>query len=300
MNILGLILLFSICFACWLIYKAYFSGQVCTYCKQKISGFANYHPECQYKYATAVQEIREIIANGIVHSDNLDSLQQKIKNIATERSISEKKVNEALIDGWERALDHFLEDNVLTVEEEKSLVIFQEKFGLNQYELDSNGAYTKSVQAAILRDITEGKPTDRIKFNNVPFNLQKNENLIYLFNDVPYYEEKVKRSYVGGYAGVSIKIAKGIYYKTGAFKGHPVETSQMVNIDNGCVGVTTKHIYFAGGRKSFRAPFTKIINLTPYTDGIGIHLDNKTAKPQILKTGNGWFIYNLVQNLSQM
>jgi len=36
----------------------------------------------------------------------------------------------------------------------------------------------------------------------------------------------------------------------------------------------------------------------PYSDGIGIHRDAASAKPQIFVTGDGWFTYNLVVNLA--
>ena len=37
----------------------------------------------------------------------------------------------------------------------------------------------------------------------------------------------------------------------------------------------------------------------PCTDGIGVMRDAQTAKPQEFRTGDGWFIYNLVTNLAQ-
>ena len=36
------------------------------------------------------------------------------------------------------------------------------------------------------------------------------------------------------------------------------------------------------------------------SDGFGIMRDAQSAKPQALKTGDGWFAYNLAANLPQM
>lgn len=66
------------------------------------------------------------------------------------------------------------------------------------------------------------------------------------------------------------------------------------------MGVTTKHLYFAGDGKSFRVQYDKIVSFEPLNDGIGIQRDAATAKPQYFVTGDGWFIYNLVTNLAQM
>ena len=66
------------------------------------------------------------------------------------------------------------------------------------------------------------------------------------------------------------------------------------------MGITTKHIYFAGARKKFRVRYDRIVSFEPYDDGFGIMRDAQTAKPQTFRTGDGWFAYNLAVNLSQM
>jgi hypothetical protein len=93
---------------------------------------------------------------------------------------------------------------------------------------------------------------------------------------------------------------KGVYYRVGAFKGHAVESTERVHIDTGWVVITTKNIYFAGPQKSVRIPYAKIVSFEPFSDGIGLMRDAATAKPQIFVTGDGWFTYNLVTNLSQL
>ena len=70
--------------------------------------------------------------------------------------------------------------------------------------------------------------------------------------------------------------------------------------DVGILGVTNKNVYFAGQRKAFRIPFTKIVALQPYSDGIGILKDGATAKPMTFTTDDGWFAYNLISQLSHL
>jgi hypothetical protein len=117
---------------------------------------------------------------------------------------------------------------------------------------------------------------------------------------VAYYEQETRREYVGGYQGVSIRIARGLYYRTGGFKGHPVQKTETVYMDTGLLGVTNKHIYFAGSRKKFRIRHDKIVFFTPYSDGIGVQRDVASAKPQSFVTGDGWFTYNLLSNVSKL
>lgn len=76
---------------------------------------------------------------------------------------------------------------------------------------------------------------------------------------------------VGGSQGVSIRIAKGVYYRVGAFKGQPVEYSERVFVGSGLFAVTNRHIYLSGG-KSFRIQHDKIVTIEPFTNGVGMCL----------------------------
>ena len=41
------------------------------------------------------------------------------------------------------------------------------------------------------------------------------------------------------------------------------------------------------------------MSFEPYEDGFGIMQDAQTARPQTFRTGDGWFAYNLADNLAQ-
>jgi hypothetical protein len=273
----------------------------CKICGQSAGWFKEYHAECKERYKTGLDELVSVAINAVINISQCDSLMDRCRAIAKPNRISDQNIKDALIVAWERALDKFLDDGILSKEEENQLMTYANKFELGQSELDRKGQFTRATQAGILRDIVEGKIPQRSTISNaIPFNLQKSETLVWIFHNVALLEEKTIRSYVGGYQGMSFKVAKGVYYRVGAFKGHPVESTQMVNKGNGALGVTTKNIYFAGAQKSLRVPYSKIIQFIPYSDGIGIHTDAKTAKPIAFVIGDGWFVNNLVQNLAQM
>ncbi len=65
------------------------------------------------------------------------------------------------------------------------------------------------------------------------------------------------------------------------------------------MAITNRHIYFSGG-KSFRVRLDKIVSTEPYSDGILIQRDAQTALPQVFITGDGWFTYNLIMNVSNI
>lgn len=272
----------------------------CRYCGQNAGWFRSAHPTCEEKHATGWDQMVAVATHAAQTAQSFDGLRGQLAEIRRSSFRAESDIDKALLQGWEKALDHFLNDGLLAADEEERLISYANRSGLAESTLKSSAAYNRGAQAAVLRDLMEGKLPTRVSFAGViPFNLQKSEALVWLFNDVRYLEERIRRSYVGSSSGVSIRIAKGVYYRVGSFKGHPVETTQTELIDSGILGITTKHLYFAGARKSLRIPYTKVVSFTPFSDGIGIHRDAATAKPQAFITGDGWFIYNLVMNLSR-
>ncbi|MFX0142010.1 MAG: hypothetical protein ACFFDN_50705 [Candidatus Hodarchaeota archaeon] len=273
----------------------------CQYCGKPTGFLKKKHPECERLHKNGWKSMLETAKKSVMSGEGFNSLLPQLENLARKSYISKGKIREVLIQGWSNAVTDFLDDGVLSEEEEKYLTEFQEHFNLSQSELDSNGSLTKTVKAAILRDVLNGEIPEKINIkNSLPFNLQKTEKMIWLFNNVEYYEEKTRRHYEGGHQGFSIRVAKGLYYRAGAFKGYPVEKTEIVPIDIGLMGITNKHIYFTGDRKSFRVKYDKIVSFTPYDDGIGIQRDAASAKPQIFKTNDGWFSYNLISNLAQI
>ena len=127
----------------------------------------------------------------------------------------------------------------------------------------------------------------------VPFNLMKSEQLVWVIQGVDYLETVVRRERRGTSHGVSIRVARGPYYRPTAFRSRPIEWEETVHADTGMLGLTTKHIYFAGRRKRFRVRYDKIVTFDPYEDGFGIMRDAQTAKPQTFRTGDRWSAYNL-------
>jgi hypothetical protein len=172
---------------------------------------------------------------------------------------------------------------------------------MSQAELanDEDGSFTRIVKAVVIRDVLKGIIPKHFKIRgSIPFNLRKGETIVWAFNNCEYYEDQTRRKYIGRTQGISIRIMKGVYYRTGAFGGSSIARTERTHVDTGLIAITNKHLYFAGELKSFRVPYAKIVSFEPFSDGIGIVRDAVTAKPQIFVTHDGWFTYNLVTNLA--
>lgn len=280
----------------------------CIYCGKPAGFLRGKHIECEKQYLQRQRTIEKgkerivhEVQRAIKGTEDFTELEGLISEIEETFFVPSDERNTLLIEAWETSVDQFLEDGVLEELEEKRLNQFKNHFALSQNDLDKNGAFTKITKVAILRDVLSGVVPQRMSIvGSIPINFQKGEQLVWVFPGSEYLEDKIKRQYVGGSQGVSLRVMKGVYYRTSAFKGNAVEYTQRTHIDTGWVVITDKHIYFAGPSKSLRIAYSKVLSFLPFSDGFGVLRDAATAKPQIFVTGDGWFSYNLVINLAQL
>lgn len=259
------------------------------------------HAECAALHSGSLKRARSELASALRTSGNFEALVPRIERFAETGRLSSADVKNALVSEWEAAVGHFLEDGELDAAEEHRLTCYIEQFKLAQSDLDRNGALSTLAKAGAIRELLEGRIPQRMTVQgSLPINFLKSEKVVWAFSNATYLEDKNQRTYVGGSQGFSVRLMKGVYYRTSTFKGQAVDHAVRVAIDEGLVVVTDKSIYFAGGRKSLRLPFTKIVSFQPFADGIGIVRDAANAKLQIFATGDGWFIHNLVVNLARL
>jgi hypothetical protein len=272
----------------------------CKYCKKPAGLLRSQHSECREAFEEGKQKLLHLVSNVMKGLTNNAEIEIEASRFANQWTLGMPDIKPILIDGWSKALDVALEDGVISHEEEKKLVDLQEFFGLSQKDVDEQGAYTKLVKSCVLREVMNGEIPEAFQpEGNLPVNLQRGEKIVWGFQPVQYYEQKNRTQYVGGSSGVSVRIAKGVYFRTSAFKGSPIVTTQTIHIDTGLLLATDRNIYFAGPTKSFRIPYGKIVSYQPFSDGISLCRDTASAKPQVFRTGDGWFTYNLLSNLGR-
>ena len=58
--------------------------------------------------------------------------------------------------------------------------------------------------------------------------------------------------------------------------------------------------YFAGESHRFRICHDRIVSYTPMEDGVSLTRDRANARPEMFRTGDGWFTYNIVANAQNL
>lgn len=272
----------------------------CKHCGKPAGLFKKVHQECETAFKEGSNRIVAEALASIKRKDEFTGLKSRIDAVAIRSHIGTDEEKSLMVAAWEKAVDLFLDDGVLEEKEEASLVRFKKHFMLKDEDVDKRGFLTKTVKAGALRELLEGKIPKRVTFSGVALNLQKGEEIIWAFPNTEYLEDKTRRRYVGQSHGVSVRIMKGVYYRTSAFRGHPVEYEERVSRGHGVMVLTNKHIYFHGAEKSFRIAYQKIVSFEPYSDGIGVIRDAANAKAQTFINGDGWFTFNIISNINNI
>lgn len=195
------------------------------------------------------------------------------------------------------ALDEYNLMPEIPNETEKYIDGLTAKMNISEDMLASKSQYVDFTKSLIVQDILHGIIPRRATLTRNPINFQKNEILIWPFVGVVLYEKVVRHQSVGASRGISVRVANGIYYRVGAFKGEPLTTSSLQAKYTGSLIITNKNIYFYSIQKSIRLPYEKILSFVPFEDGIGIQPDRMNAKTIYIKGLDGRFAFNVVSNI---
>lgn len=104
---------------------------------------------------------------------------------------------------------------------------------------------------------------------DTPFVLGRDERC-YASHEV---EESILTDHVqyrGGYSGMSFRVARGVYMRTGGTRGNRVVTQSLDHVDNGTLYITTQRLVFNGRHSAQEIKRTKVAGMDRYNDGVVI------------------------------
>lgn len=219
-------------------------------------------------------------------------ISQKVKNTLP---LARDKEEQAYYDMLAKAGKKFIVDGVISQTNQQKIDEYVSFLGLSLTNLPyslKGYAIEELGQASILSDLQAGRTPKYVI--NTPVILSKGEIALWCYNNVTMYQEKIKREYVGRSSGFSFPIVKGLRYRTGGFKGHPVESSYMDNMGAGSLIITNKNIIFWGQTRSIKVPYKKIIGINPYSDGMEVQRDGSNVKRLTFQGFDCSFVMNVL------
>jgi hypothetical protein len=166
-------------------------------------------------------------------------------------------------------------DDIMTIEENEHLNAVMTALGTTW---DRFGAvYPALLEQAAVASINGGTLPEVAS----PHILAKKGEIVHYECAASLMKDVAVRQYQGGNSGFSFPIGHtGVRYRVGATKGHSVQVGTQLQVaDIGLLSITNKRAVYSGTRKTLDMPYSKLVNLTAYLDGIQFHLSNRVNAP---------------------
>jgi hypothetical protein len=179
-------------------------------------------------------------------------------------ALSPQELERLHVEAMSKLVSAAVADDTLTIEENKhleavlvALDLTWDAFGSANPALLEQ-AFVSSINGGMLPEVAS------------PHILAKKGEVVHYECPANLMKEVGVRQYQGGYSGFSFPIGKtGIRYRVGATKGHSVQVGTQLQVaDSGLLSITNKRVVYTGSRKTVDMPYSRLINLTAYSDGI--------------------------------
>lgn len=292
-------------------------GQKCADCGKELSFWSNIFPSDR-KLCPACKNIKKERVEQFISRLNefgldryLDSQEeQELVKLQQSLGLTDEDLREAQrkltnlrrltrnadITKYEEKLGQVGEDGYLSPQEESELDELREQLDLADDEISHT--YGKLTRLKHLTAIKDG----HLPVLAADILLKKGEKCHYEIS-TDLIEEKSRTRYVGGSQGVSFRIAKGVYYRVGGFKGERIVDTFKETTDSGTLYITNKRVVFVGAKKNVTYQLNKVVNFTKYPDALQFQKENE-SKPKYFLIKNqdtideiGLILSQIVSNL---
>ena len=209
--------------------------------------------------------------------------------------LSSSDKEHAYLQVLDKAAKNYLKNGFLSANERNKIESYINTLGLQINNLPAqfnDSDIVKISQSLILDNLKKGIMPKCS--SQLPILLTKGESILWVYNDVELFVEKVEREWVGRSGGFSFRIIRGVYYRVGQSKGKPIEKNHMQNCGKGQLIVSSKNLIFYSPQKTLKIPYTKLVGITPYSDGVEIHKDG--SKRIAIQGIDPWVIINYIQS----
>jgi hypothetical protein len=268
----------------------------CRYCGQPAGFLRRQHKQCRLSHHQAAIQIIDFFAKALGSSMEPGRFRVMTEEIAHNNFIPDKEIRQLATTGLQKMITFASTHKGMSEDEDRRITALCNTFNIQVNELGNVGM--RFAKSQILRRLDGGKFPAGVHLTGMPINLERNEQPIWLFNNVKYSTIKQYTRYVGTSQGMSIRVMKGVYYRAGAFKGAPIRTQHLSEEGRGIFVIASRNVYFWSPLKAFKMPIRKIIAMQPYSNGIQLTRDAANAVPQFFDLDDPLFACDAIARLT--
>jgi hypothetical protein len=164
-----------------------------------------------------------------------------------------------------------LADDRLTRREEEAFLEAAEALGIDDTTLGTT--YQDLFARLAVAQVNDG----RLGQIEEPVGIiPKRGEIVHLQTEAALLKEVAVRQWQGGYGGFSFRVAKGVSFRTGQVRGKSVVVgSELKTEDTGVLSVTSSRVAFLGDRKTVEIPYTKLVGLDVFSDGVTLQSSSR-------------------------
>jgi hypothetical protein len=222
------------------------------------------------------KSFEEAVADGRLTKSEQDFLNKLETYLKLPKQLAEKISSETKTAFIQNYVTGIINDQRLSPDEEQEIQAIATSLNIN---VQLNEQTKQQLQRLKIYWALENLPLPTIQPGII---IQKSEQCYFQISNVNWYELRSIRQRVSysGYS-TSFRVAKGFYLRSGSYSPRSYSVDQMTLIDSGTVYLTNKRIIFTGSKKNLNIRLEKILNITPYSDGLEI--DKETGKSATLQ-----------------
>ncbi len=275
----------------------------CRFCREPAGFLQSVHDECEDRNGAAPERVIELLRDAATGGQSWEEVRPQVEAVMEWGFLPSRGLPSLIGKGLRAAEQVVLDDHLLDENEERNMNRF-----LDSLEAaGQDGASEPEVRdrlrnAKVVRLVMDGEnPMVSLgRTVRARLNFMKSESPVWEFDDVAYEVSRTRTRYVGGSRGASFRVAKGVYVRTGSFRGSRITEEEREIVDTGSLVVTTKHVYFSGSERRFRVRHDRVVSYEPLADGFELTRDRVNARPERFHTGDGWFVLNLLMHAQDL
>lgn len=232
------------------------------------------------------ETIEEAIKDSLIDPSEREFLEKIESDLKIDKEVARNIYSENVTRYLNQTFEAMIADQRLSENEEKELESISKSFGV---KLDFDEKTKRLLELYKFYWLIENGEIPTIEPG---INLQRGEEC-YFMRDAEWHEHRTvtKRIRYGG-PTFRVKIFKGLYWRMGDLGIQRVTDDVYVHIDSGRLFLTNKRLIFQGAKKTTTISLSKILDFTPYKNGVDIQKDS--GKSPFLKFDDGIDLFSMI------
>lgn len=184
---------------------------------------------------------------------------EELSRLKARLQLTDSDVADMGVEVYQHAVSAAVGRTFVTERDQWGLARFQDFLGLD----DSDLLIPKQEMAVYLAEYERYRGACDGTFDEITV-----DNIVLHRQEKACWEEPARlmepsrgRHISGQSSGVSVRVAKGFYYRAGSFEGLAEPDDDLVSVSNGRLIITNQRVIFAGDTKSFSTDLAKILSI---------------------------------------